>query len=44
MTNRSSVFNNIPPHLVGQFPNKANPHSITAKDETLEVIALNIFS
>ena len=38
-SNDSRLFtvNNIPSHLVGEFPNNANPHSILAQDETLEI-------
>ena len=34
---RTFTVNNIPSHSVGEFPNNANPHSISAQDETIEI-------
>ena len=38
-SNDTRIFtvNNIPSHLVGKYPNNANPHSILAQDETIEI-------
>ena len=39
VSNEKRIFtvNNIPSHSVGEFPNNANPHSISAQDETIEI-------
>lgn len=34
---RIFTVNNIPSHLVGEYPNNANPHSISAQEETIEI-------